>query len=466
MIWTLLIIYWVILGAFSVSILFFRNFSNHQLLGITISKAHADTSEVKMILKSYQIASVIQFFALFSAGFLMLWEPVKAFADFYMLFLIIILFVVFGIIFKIYQNKLITLKEKNKWIYATKPTVVVDLTASREKGKSAVSVIWSWLFVVLSFIPTIYLILNPEEQKYFPVIFSLLGPAIQLLTVLMYKQALNRHAPVLSDNSEMNKALARKEERINSLAASLTGLVMLVFWLTFSTSMAFISDFMVGIIAIVFMIISVLGIAYWQMKKIHQAEAYFFEHSEGGLLDDEAIGANIYEQGNLWRWGFYYNPNDSRLFVPKQISGMGWTINIARPIGKIVMACTCLIVVGAIGITVASSVTGYDIQEKNSQVTVSSVMYHSTFSPDDIISVDVITEIPNSTRTNGYGGTNKSSGHFSVDGYGPCMFYIYNNVDKYIVLHLKGDGPEYVFVNGKDMDKTNEIYQYFIDLAK
>jgi uncharacterized membrane protein len=31
-----------------------------------------------------------------------------------------------------------------------------------------------------------------------------------------------------------------------------------------------------------------------------------------------------------WKWGiFYYNPNDSRLFVPKSI-GIGWTPNFAR----------------------------------------------------------------------------------------------------------------------------------------
>ncbi len=33
-----------------------------------------------------------------------------------------------------------------------------------------------------------------------------------------------------------------------------------------------------------------------------------------------------------WKMGvFYYNKEDKRLFPPKRISGMGWTINFANP---------------------------------------------------------------------------------------------------------------------------------------
>jgi uncharacterized membrane protein len=32
-----------------------------------------------------------------------------------------------------------------------------------------------------------------------------------------------------------------------------------------------------------------------------------------------------------WKWGnFYYNKEDHRLFPPKRISWMGWTINFAN----------------------------------------------------------------------------------------------------------------------------------------
>jgi len=33
-----------------------------------------------------------------------------------------------------------------------------------------------------------------------------------------------------------------------------------------------------------------------------------------------------------YKWGlFYFNPDDTRVIVPKQIQWMGWTLNFARP---------------------------------------------------------------------------------------------------------------------------------------
>jgi len=41
---------------------------------------------------------------------------------------------------------------------------------------------------------------------------------------------------------------------------------------------------------------------------------------------------SIGETSNFWKWGiFYFNPNDSRMFVPKRIESLGWTLNFARP---------------------------------------------------------------------------------------------------------------------------------------
>ncbi|WP_394776917.1 hypothetical protein [Flavobacterium sp.] len=35
---------------------------------------------------------------------------------------------------------------------------------------------------------------------------------------------------------------------------------------------------------------------------------------------------------NYWIWGFFYfNPKDIRLFPPKRIKELGWTINFAHP---------------------------------------------------------------------------------------------------------------------------------------
>ncbi|CAM3765311.1 DUF5808 domain-containing protein [Flavobacterium chungbukense] len=41
---------------------------------------------------------------------------------------------------------------------------------------------------------------------------------------------------------------------------------------------------------------------------------------------------NWHNDPNNWIWGlFYYNPDDKRMFPPKKIKEMGWTINFANP---------------------------------------------------------------------------------------------------------------------------------------
>jgi uncharacterized membrane protein len=39
-----------------------------------------------------------------------------------------------------------------------------------------------------------------------------------------------------------------------------------------------------------------------------------------------------------YKWGiFYFNPEDPRVFVPKQIQWMGWTLNFANPVSWIII---------------------------------------------------------------------------------------------------------------------------------
>jgi len=67
-----------------------------------------------------------------------------------------------------------------------------------------------------------------------------------------------------------------------------------------------------------------LIVTSWQQKSIRTIENRYF--SEESLGND-----GIYEQESTWKWGFYNNPSDPRIMVPKRIASMGWTINIVHP---------------------------------------------------------------------------------------------------------------------------------------
>lgn len=46
-----------------------------------------------------------------------------------------------------------------------------------------------------------------------------------------------------------------------------------------------------------------------------------------------------HKKNSNWKLGiFYFNRNDSRLFVPKRIKILGWTINFANPLSYVILA--------------------------------------------------------------------------------------------------------------------------------
>lgn len=50
------------------------------------------------------------------------------------------------------------------------------------------------------------------------------------------------------------------------------------------------------------------------------------------------------EDSQNWKFGvFYFNKNDERIFVPKRIGGLGWTINFANPL-SVLVGVTILII--------------------------------------------------------------------------------------------------------------------------
>ncbi len=48
-----------------------------------------------------------------------------------------------------------------------------------------------------------------------------------------------------------------------------------------------------------------------------------------------------------WKWGiFYFNKNDKRIFPPKRIKNLGWTINFANPYSILVYVLIVLAIWG------------------------------------------------------------------------------------------------------------------------
>ena len=449
---TLIIIAWLVFGMMAAFTLFYTKDQNHQVLGVTLSDAHAQTPEVQDMLSGYKRTCILLFLLSGGLSLLLLLPAFGSYVEFLLLMLVLAnLFLNWFVVHK-YQKKLQTLKKEKGWIYQQARIVTVDMNVVKEKDKAGISSIWVWLFLLLSFIPTVYLLFSPAIRELYPLGFSFIGPLSQLCMVFLYYQMLRSHSPALSKNTEVNKACARTLERIRTTGATLSALSMLVFWILFNFSILHFRNGIMIVLPVVVLVIALLIIAFWQQKKIRATEKYFF----GPELKDDS---HLFEQESMYKWGFYNNPNDPRLFVPKRIAGMGWTINIAHPAGKLMGFGILVLVLVALIPVFYGSAKDYVITEEGSQIIIDAAMYDLSIEKSQIVSVTTLDSLPQGSRTNGYGGANKSFGHFRLDGYGKCRLYIYHQGGKYIVLKLDGDNPAHVIVNGKTPEDTEALYQ-------
>ncbi len=54
---------------------------------------------------------------------------------------------------------------------------------------------------------------------------------------------------------------------------------------------------------------------------------------------------NNQQESNNWIGVLYFNRKDSRVIVPKRISGMGWTLNFANPYTYIILIAIISIII-------------------------------------------------------------------------------------------------------------------------
>lgn len=451
MIHLLIVILWLIFIVVTISSLSCRQFRDNRILGVTLSKKHAQHPEVKKTVASFTKFCFIALLLSVGCSLLLLIPNIRPYAESFMYLLVVFSLFINWLIVRSFQKQLISTKEENEWIYQQKNTVSVDLTVSREKGKSRVSSVWIWLFLLLSFVPTAVWFFNADTRQFYPLALSLIGPLCQLCTISLYYWMGNRQAASKNDQAKMKLAYVRQEDKINSIVATFSSLTTLIFWILFSLSIFFTHSSFLVIILLVFLVVTMLSIAYWQQRRTRELD----EKYKGTFPQTN----DVQEHQSTSKWGCYYNPSDPRILVPKSIASMGWTLNVGRPFGKAIYLGSTILVFALILFLSYGGIKNYQISLHDSDLVIDASMYDMTFQKDEVISVSLIKELPNGIRTNGYSGVSKNFGYFIINEYGNSLLYIYNNVNQYIVVELNGSDPGYVFINDKSVEKTEILYQ-------
>jgi flagellar basal body-associated protein FliL len=129
----------------------------------------------------------------------------------------------------------------------------------------------------------------------------------------------------------------------------------------------------------------------------------------------------------------------------------------------VVLVSTFSIVPILLGIFFFMGTGDVNISADDDGVKVNAPMVNVYIEYDDIVSVELRDDLTKGSRTNGFGGSNVSSGSFRNAEFGSYTLAAYNGVKTYIVV-TPADGKTLVF-NHDSVEKTKEFYLELLNKA-
>lgn len=374
--------------------------------------------------------------------------------------------------FWIINKKVKQIKKSEEWSFESKNVVVVDTSFRKKDEASKKTVISAWWFLIPFTIMTItvtYILMNTKTisaniagQGDFIVLSPFIIQA--LLNLIFYcvykwtekaKQSLNggKVGEIKSKSRRMRYYLSvcyLLFDIYSNLLIMVVGLSLLEL---ISTSLISSIGFtIISVLAPIIIVLIVVLAAFKDSKKITATTDGVEEQLVINRDDDE-----YYKFGAI-----YYNKNDPALFVEKR-TGIGTTMNFARPAAKISMSILAAIIV--IPLTLMFVFMPGMTKERQIDIKAKSITISGTWgteiSKEQISKVGLENKLPKViTRTNGANIGNKLFGHFKLEGYKNSLLYLGECTKSFVAIYQK-DG-KLVLINYEDESKTESLYNNII----
>lgn len=163
-----------------------------------------------------------------------------------------------------------------------------------------------------------------------------------------------------------------------------------------------------------------------------------------------------------WRYGFYYNPNDTRFMVPDRI-GLNLSVNLATTAGKIFMGFGGVVLVASLIITVVPMyILDYHPDPFVYTVDAQKVTLDGPFFKERAIAlpniqkVELVEKLPSrGVRTNGFATDQYAMGKFRLNGKAADLLVFH---DSKPILVIETSDLNYYFTS-KQPQETKEAYQ-------
>lgn len=439
----------VILAAW-LSFLFSAKPNHNCVLGVTMPKEAWKSPEVMRILRAYRRNLCFLFAMIAALSFSILLLPESLFLSFLFLWFWILAVALSGEwIYRHYHHRLYALKKREGWLVGKRHMVMVDTRVSQLKHTMPVSRWWFLPGITVSVAcPLAGVFCFPQFAP-----FSWMGCWIPLILTaaffIPYEAAVTRPAQVYSEDTQVNRSCNCLYQRgwskcwvvcsyVQSIGGSLFYLLLLFFP----------EDYCLWpMIPILGSSILILMIPFYFWDRIRRGQEAILSSQNCPVYVDE---------DEFWISGFYNNPHNSHVLVEKR-SGMGYTFNLATFWGKMLTAASLLILIVMV-FTAGFFLFQLDSKEISMRidqrtVSIEAPLYGTTFSTEEIQSVESLDTLPEKRRINGASTPSYALGYYQVSGYGECTLFVHTQNPPYLLIRLPN---RTILFNGGTPEQTRE----------
>jgi len=308
---------------------------------------------------------------------------------------------------------------------------IVDLTASAalEQPQKRIRFLPS---ILIGWIPfAYYLFTVPRPGKDTFLLTSGIMALLPILFLLIHGIMFRQKTEVIGEDPRLNAAITsvRRKYWTKSLlfASALTALYTLILW---GMMEEWLSEliFLFGTVIYVFLLLLVVMRAEFACRR---AQERLSRQSAGDIVSDE---------DDFWILGMIYNNKNDRRTMVANRTGIGTTVNIARPAGKVLM------IFAVAAILCIPCICAWVIAEEYTPVTAGVeadqlIIRHLSQEEiplSEITSVTLLPELPSARRVAGSGMEHLRKGTYDVEGYGRCT------------LSLDPTSPPFLAIQAKD----------------
>lgn len=342
--------------------------------------------------------------------------------------------------------RLRALKRENGWTGEAAGRVLVDLQAAAVPyGRIAA---WWFLPAVLAaFVPVAAVLAGPPAGVTGPLLALYLTDAAMVAGCWASYRFLYRNRAEVVDGTE---AVTQALTRVRRYHWGRFWLGMAYLMAAFAVAMWLLMDDGLGLLlASVAFTFALLLLALATEMAVRRAQFALTRESGQGVYADE--------DGNWWLGMFYYNPNDAHNLVNNRV-GMGSTVNLARPAGKVLLAFTalCLLLIpAACGWVIAEEFTPLRVACADGAITADHLARKYTVPLADVEAAVLLDELPSGSKVVGTAIGTLCKGEFNLKGIGECEVFLYT--DQPVFLRVDTSDTVYLF-SGASEEETRALY--------